>query len=119
MMFLLPHAVERMAQRVLELSDKTSSRRSTPGGAEDLFHCTGDLVQTLSDGNLRFVGRKDRWAKVRGHRVELDETESALGSHEQVAEAAVYPADAFPRTSTGKIDRLELGKREQLLRGAV
>ena len=39
-------------------------------------------------GNLRFVGRRDRQVKVRGHRVELDEIEAALASHEDVAESS-------------------------------
>jgi len=136
-----------------ELTEQATFRRSGAGTIEEVFHRTGDLVQPLSDGNLRFVGRKDRQVKVRGHRVELDEIEGALGSHEQVAEAAVYLVpegerhvlrssvtskfdgeleasdlerfvrgllpwyavpesidviDAFPRTSTGKIDRLAL-----------
>jgi amino acid adenylation domain-containing protein len=121
---------------------------------EDLFYRTGDLVQKDAHGNYRYLGRKDRQIKTRGYRVELDEIEVAMLSHEHVYEAAAYPVPdgqgsnlieaavvlkenktltenelvehiskrlapyavpvrfdfmpAFPRTSTGKIDRKEL-----------
>jgi amino acid adenylation domain-containing protein len=58
---------------------------------EDLFYRTGDLVQLDGDGNYRYLGRKDRQIKTRGYRVELDEVEVALLSHQAVYEAAAYP----------------------------
>jgi amino acid adenylation domain-containing protein len=122
--------------------------------SEQVFHRTGDLVRERPDGNLEFLGRTDRQIKARGYRVELDEVEAALLSHELVEAAAVFPVpDAeggchiqaavtlaaggaltaadlrihasahlppyalpdriavlreFPRTSTDKIDRLQL-----------
>jgi acyl-coenzyme A synthetase/AMP-(fatty) acid ligase len=121
---------------------------------DDVFYRSGDIVQQLPDGNLRYLGRKDRQVKTRGYRVELDEVEAALlscpaveeaaaytipdGQGSVVIEAAVTPKDgnvtgadtviahvagrlpgyavpvtlhvlaAFPRTSTGKIDRRAL-----------
>lgn len=54
------------------------------------YYCTGDLVQRLSDGSLRFLGRKDRQIKTRGYRVELDEVEAAIIALPEVEEAAVY-----------------------------
>jgi tyrocidine synthetase III len=59
---------------------------SNPG---DLIHKTGDLGKFLSDGNLDIVGRVDRQIKIRGIRVELEEIESVLLTHQQVAESAV------------------------------
>jgi acyl-coenzyme A synthetase/AMP-(fatty) acid ligase len=47
-------------------------------------------VRRRDDGLLEFHGRKDRQVKARGHRVELDEVEVALGSHEAVESAAAY-----------------------------
>jgi acyl-coenzyme A synthetase/AMP-(fatty) acid ligase len=44
-----------------------------------------------SDGNFKYLGRKDHQIKTRGYRVELGEIEAALVSYELVEEAAVYP----------------------------
>lgn len=48
---------------------------------------TGDLVTVLPDGTFDYLGRRDGMVKVRGHRVELGEVESALTTHPDVAEA--------------------------------
>ena len=50
-------------------------RRVFDGKYEDTFYRTGDLVEELPDGNLKYLGRKDRQIKTRGYRVELDEVE--------------------------------------------
>ncbi len=60
-------------------------------GLGKTFYRTGDLVRELPDGNLLFLGRKDRQLKIRGYRVELDEVERTLASHDAVEEAAVVP----------------------------
>ena len=73
-----------------ERNEQSFYRRKDILGFEDLFYHTGDLVQLLPDGNYRYRGRKDRQVKTRGYRVELDEVETALLSHPQVQEAAVY-----------------------------
>lgn len=54
------------------------------------FYRTGDLVSEDVDGNIWFIGRKDRQVKVRGYRVELDEIEAALVSYPEIEEAAVF-----------------------------
>jgi amino acid adenylation domain-containing protein len=67
---------------------------------------TGDLVQyEISDGSLRFEGRKDRQIKVRGQRVELEEIEYHTrrcfpGAKEAVVEQVMVPEDPTPGPST-------------------
>ena len=50
---------------------------------------TGDSCRVLLDGNIEFIGRKDRQIQLRGFRIELNEIEAALQRHPNVAEAAV------------------------------
>ena len=55
---------------------------------EKVYYRTGDLVRERADGNLVFLGRRDRQIKVRGYRVELDEVEGVVSSLPGVIEAA-------------------------------
>ncbi|MFJ7417225.1 amino acid adenylation domain-containing protein [Streptomyces uncialis] len=57
-----------------------------PGGR---MYRTGDLARWNEEGALEFLGRSDRQIKVRGHRVETGEIESALRGLPGVTEAAV------------------------------
>jgi hypothetical protein len=59
------------------------------GEAGARLYRTGDLVRQRWDGQVEFVGRADRQAKVRGIRVELGEIEAALQRHPAVCECAV------------------------------
>ena len=54
----------------------------------DPVYRTGDLVQEMSDGNYRFLGRSDNQIKSRGYRIELGDIEAALVAHPDVLEAA-------------------------------
>jgi amino acid adenylation domain-containing protein len=58
-------------------------------GTRGRCYRTGDLVVEQVDGNLKFIGRKDRMVKKRGYRVELGEIEACLYRHPNVREAAV------------------------------
>ncbi len=73
-----------------ELNAQAFFRRPLTAGIDDIFYRTGDLVRERADGELEFLGRKDRQIKTRGHRVELDEVESVLAGHPDVEEAAAY-----------------------------
>jgi acyl-coenzyme A synthetase/AMP-(fatty) acid ligase len=74
-----------------ELNQKVFYRRSVFPDYEEVFLRTGDLVRLREDGkNYDFLGRKDRQIKTRGYRVELDEIEATLLSHEGVEEAAAF-----------------------------
>ncbi len=66
--------------------------------AKRLFR-TGDRVFSLPDGNLVFLGRTDRQAKIRGFRVEPEEIEGALAEHPAVRHCAVVVRDDDGRQS--------------------
>ena len=50
---------------------------------------SGDLVRWSTDGNLIYLGRNDAQVKIRGHRIELGEVESALRALAEVSQAVV------------------------------
>ncbi|MFI9585747.1 amino acid adenylation domain-containing protein [Streptomyces sp. NPDC052236] len=50
---------------------------------------TGDRVRWSTDGNLEFLGRADGQLKIRGHRIEPGEIESAFMACPGIAQAAV------------------------------
>lgn len=54
---------------------------------------SGDLVRTLPDGSLEFVGRVDRQVKIRGYRVELEEIERSVMASGLATVAAVERVD--------------------------
>ncbi|WP_143671081.1 non-ribosomal peptide synthetase, partial [Streptomyces sp. Ru87] len=58
-----------------------------PPGAR--MYRTGDRVRWCADGNLEFLGRADGQLKIRGHRIEPGEVESAFMACPGIAQAAV------------------------------
>jgi len=59
------------------------------------WYKTGDLVRLREDGEILYLGRRDRMVKRRGYRVELGEIETALYQHANVSEsAAIAVSDA-------------------------
>ncbi len=129
----------------------TSSVFTEMPDQEGNFYDTRDDVCQQPNGEIYFVARTDDTVKVRGFRVDLQEVESAVRSHDSVRDVAVavtgrgggnarligfyapasvpaaeiYDAvrsrlpeymvpnalvgvDAFPRTASGKVDRLSL-----------
>ncbi|MDG2124499.1 MAG: AMP-binding protein, partial [Verrucomicrobiales bacterium] len=53
------------------------------------YYATGDLAFSDQRGRLTFLGRRDEQVKVRGHRIELGEVESAIKSESGITDAAV------------------------------
>ncbi|WP_330312894.1 amino acid adenylation domain-containing protein [Streptomyces sp. NBC_00523] len=53
---------------------------------------SGDLARRLPDGDVEYLGRCDQQVKIRGHRVETGEIESALVAHPDVTGAVVTVA---------------------------
>ena len=97
--------------------------------SSDGFYPTGDLCRWNHQGRLEYLGRKDHQIKVRGHRVELGEVESAILLHPKVKESVVLARkgsdpsssdvclDAFVRTEDpGAVEGTDLsGFLEDLL----
>ncbi|PWU05288.1 MAG: hypothetical protein C5B43_03560, partial [Verrucomicrobia bacterium] len=81
---------ESVARGYLNLPDLTAERFITcPFDRDSKMYKTGDLVKTLPNGIIDFVGRKDNQVKIRGFRVELEEVECALESYRDVWQGVV------------------------------
>jgi len=52
---------------------------------------TGDLAAWSSNGEVRYLGRRDGQIKVRGFRIELGEIEQNLSGHPGISKAVVVP----------------------------
>ena len=50
---------------------------------------TGDVVRSLPDGTLEFIGRVDRQVKIRGFRVEPGEIDTVLSQHPAMRQVVV------------------------------
>ena len=67
------------------------------GDPEARLYKTGDIGCFASDGNLLFFGRKDHQIKLRGHRLELGEIESAMARNDDVRNAVVIACETHDR----------------------
>ncbi|MFI6350420.1 amino acid adenylation domain-containing protein [Streptomyces sp. NPDC050560] len=70
--------------------ERTAERFVVAGGVR--WYRTGDLGRYWPDGTLEFLGRADHQVKVRGHRVELGEIETALRAAPGVGRAVAAVA---------------------------
>ncbi|NJN82609.1 MAG: amino acid adenylation domain-containing protein, partial [Caldilineaceae bacterium] len=57
---------------------------------------TGDLARYRPDGAIEYLGRTDQQVKIRGHRIEPAEIETALARHPSVREAVVVAREDSP-----------------------
>ncbi|MEO8191046.1 MAG: amino acid adenylation domain-containing protein [Acidobacteriota bacterium] len=64
-------------------------------GSERLYR-SGDRGRYRANGDIEYLGRQDQQVKIRGHRVELGEIESALEKHPGVREAVVVAREDVP-----------------------
>ena len=103
---------ELTAQRFVPLPD-----------IEGLAYRTGDLGFVRNDGNIVYEGRRDAQVKIRGHRVELGEIETALAQVPGIFDCVVRldsSDDAQPRlvgyfVGTSEIDEVETRRYLQTL----
>ncbi|MGA9770159.1 MAG: amino acid adenylation domain-containing protein [Blastocatellia bacterium] len=72
-----------------ELTREVFIRNPFSDDPNDIIYKTGDLGRVLNDGNFEYLGRKDQQVKIRGVRIELEEIENLLRSHESVKDVAV------------------------------
>lgn len=91
-----------LARGYLGQPDLTAERfLPDPFGAPgERMYRTGDIGRVDREGCLHFVGRRDRQVKIRGHRVELAEVESALLDCHGVRQAVVVAHEDPPGETT-------------------
>jgi len=95
---------ELTAQRFIK--DRFVSR---PGAR---LYRTGDIVERREDGNLLFIGRRDRQVKLNGYRIELAEVEAALERHPAVSCAAVVVTEGESRHLLAFVEAAAGGRLE-------
>lgn len=71
------------------LNDPEKTAERFVGVSGHRLYRTGDLGRYRPDGVIEFLGRDDAQVKIRGHRIELAEVETALRAHPSVSDAAV------------------------------
>ncbi|POR35063.1 Nonribosomal peptide synthetase [Tolypocladium paradoxum] len=71
------------------------------GHDEGRLYRTGDLVQYTGDGHIRYIGRKDREAKLNGQRMEPEGVECHL-KPSFPADATIIVEAVVPTSSTGR-----------------
>uniref|UniRef100_UPI0013DFAFD6 non-ribosomal peptide synthetase n=1 Tax=Paenibacillus xylaniclasticus TaxID=588083 RepID=UPI0013DFAFD6 len=86
-----------LAQGYLNQPDLTAEKFVTsPFVPGERIYRTGDFARWLPDGNIEYIGRRDNMVKIRGHRIELEEIEKVLSSHDLVREAVVIVREDEP-----------------------
>lgn len=88
--------VSRGYLNMQKLTDERFLRNPFDETSRGKLYKTGDLGRWRADGNIEFLGRKDRQVKIRGFRVELGELEAALQGAPGVKQAVVVADEATP-----------------------
>lgn len=89
-----------LGEIVIHLSDPVYGTIDRLGNRDDGMsktHYTGDLAYVGTDGNIKFVGRRDTQVNVNGNRIELTEIETAAEAVSGILHAcAVMSEDEEP-----------------------
>ncbi|HVT93824.1 MAG TPA: amino acid adenylation domain-containing protein [Bryobacteraceae bacterium] len=78
-----------------DLSDERFVENPFDAGGGKLYK-TGDSVRYRGDGEVEYLGRLDLQVKVRGHRIELGEVESAVALHPGVRRSLALVREDVP-----------------------
>jgi amino acid adenylation domain-containing protein len=78
--------------------ESPSFLRDNFGSRTSRIYRTGDLVQYLPDGCIRYMGRRDSQVKIAGQRIELGDIEHNLQQDEAIQSAVVQ----VPKMGLGK-----------------
>lgn len=73
-----------------------TAERFIAGNEGERLYRSGDRARQLPGGAYEFLGRLDDQVKLRGHRVELAEIESALRAHDDIGDAVVLLREDSP-----------------------
>lgn len=79
-----------------ELTAERFIRHPFSANPKARLYRTGDRVRYREEGTLEFIERLDYQVKIRGHRIELGEVESALREHSDVRECLVHVWESAP-----------------------
>ena len=77
-------------------AEKFVSNSFATDGRSSRLYKTGDVARYRLDGTIEWLGRSDSQVKLRGHRIDLGEIESALRKHSAVREAVVVLREEEP-----------------------
>ena len=91
------------------LGDKEQSREVFLRESEGICFCTGDSACYDEKGRLVFVGRKDFQIKHMGHRIELEEIETAVLQSTFITDACcIYHKNKIQLFVCGEVDKAQL-----------
>jgi amino acid adenylation domain-containing protein len=85
-----------------------------PSGRNERIYRTGDLGRMAADGCLIYLGRRDFQVKIRGHRVDVADVETALLEHVVIKETVVT-AQVDPRNEKRLVAYFTPSQNEPLL----
>lgn len=81
-----------LAKEYYKDAEKTAASFITHPHTGERLYRTGDLGRWHPDGYIEFIGREDFQIKIRGHRIELGDIESAIRSIEEVQDVVAIAA---------------------------